>query len=236
MKITRSKRHERWLLDHIKDYLKKQPRAQGTHVSDIILPRKAYWRAIDPQPMTDHEAGYFIAGQGHHYIIEAIIEGSKKIGKADSGSHEWNGIYYSPDIKSPFPIEIKTSRARFSPEDTGKSPAVEYDHYLNQLRSYMAIDNSKRGALLVFYLSKQQGKTRRTKPEFRWWDVVLTNDAIGRLRSSLIFDKDLLEEAILQKDHMSLLLCPRWLCGDCVWLQKCKPWLLDENREYLKEA
>ena len=75
MDLTRNQANEKWIVERVKTYLNKQPRGDGVHVSDLVHPRKAYWKKIDPRPMTDDEAGYFVAGRGHHEVIEAIIEG-----------------------------------------------------------------------------------------------------------------------------------------------------------------
>lgn len=229
MEIVRDQPAETWLIGKIKNYLEAQPRAKGIHVSDLLKPRKAYWGRRDPQPMTDHEAGYFVAGRGHHEVIEAIIEGSKKVGTADAGSHVWKGINYSPDMKTPHPQEIKTSRARFGPRnDTQRELASEYQHYLEQLTAYMAIDNDTEGGLLVFYLAKEQEGTKQTKPEFRWYKVTLTKAELGQRQAELLANKALLEKALKSKSkaaHRALPRCPQWLCRGCTWAPKCQPWM-----------
>lgn len=223
MNIERKLGYERWLLDTVKTWLQAQPRAEGIHVSDLLYPLKAYWKRMDPQPMTDDEAGYFVAGQGHHFVLESIIAGAEKTGKADGGTHEWEGIYYSPDLETPHPLEIKTSRARFGPKSEGqRTLASEYEHYLKQLKSYMAIRNDPVGDLLVFYLALQRSEEdKRTRPEFRWYRVELTSEELAQTRDLLRVTKADLEEALAHQDPRALAACPTWLCRGCAWATKC---------------
>ena len=235
MNITRAPQFERWLLDKIKAWLESQPRAEGLHVSDILYPMKAYWKKVDPRPMTDTEAGYFVAGLGHHYIIESIIEGSKKVGKADSGTNTWEGIYYSPDILTPHPLEIKTSRSKIGPAtETPRGLQSAYEHYLAQLTAYMAIRNDPKGDLLVFYLNLADPESKgRSIPQFRWYPVVLTKKELADRRVALRITKGALLLALKKKDPKNLELCPQWQCRGCQWLTKCQPWKLDPSRARL---
>lgn len=229
MKISRTTGAEKWILERSKAWLAKQERAEGLHVSDLLYPRKGYWRSVDPRGTTDDEALYFIAGQGHHYILEAIIEGSKKVGKADGGSYEWRGIHYSPDILSPHPIEIKTTRAKHGPKaETERSYAVEYEHYLKQLTAYCAIRGECRGDLVVLYLNKE-GADGRSKPTVRWYRIELTAQELGKRQAELLAGKQALERAIKTKNHVKLPLCPKWLCRGCQWVGECKPWETSEG-------
>ncbi len=223
MEITRKPGYEVWLLDKVKTWLQAQPRAEGIHVSDLVYPLKGYWRRVDPQPISDAEAGYFVAGQGHHYVLEAIIGGSEKVGKADGGTYEWEGIYYSPDIETPSPVEIKTSRARFAPKsEAHRSLATEYATYLKQLTAYMAIRNQTQGDLIVFYLNLQNSeRDKRSTPRFRWYRVELTEEELAHARHTLLVIKQDLEQAVSWKDPSALQPCPDWLCRSCVWATKC---------------
>ena len=67
MIIKRSKEMERKVLDKIKAHLERAPRSLDKwHVSDLLYPRKSYFQRIDPKPMTDLQAMYFLAGRAHH--------------------------------------------------------------------------------------------------------------------------------------------------------------------------
>jgi len=233
MELTRNQTSEKWIVDRVKEHLNSQPRGEGIHVSDLVHPRKAYWKRIDPRPMTDDEAGYFVAGRGHHEVIEAIIEGVDNK-SPDTGQHVWEGIYYSPDLNMNYPVEIKTSRAQLGPEDTGKDPRQEYDNYLAQLTSYMAVENSEKGGLIIFYLNKKVDRnSRSTKPRFQVWDVVMTKDELAAKRTSMLDGKRNLEQAVDSHHFSELECCPSWLCKSCQWLSQCVPWETDPKRSWL---
>lgn len=231
MKIKRSKKMERKALDKIKAYLSRAPRSQDKwHVSDLLYARKAVWQRLDPQPMTDLQALYFIAGRAHHGILEACLgKWEKPKGdRADAGEFEKHGIYYSPDLRMPYPWEIKTSRAEYEPKDLEKG----FDSYLKQLSQYQACMEDDRGGLLVFFLGLKEGF--RKIPALRFYQVLL--DAKERTAKISWMKKmaALMTDAAKTKKVAKLPLCPKWMCGDCPWLQKCKPWLQDPKRKGLK--
>src|SRR5678815_87081 len=98
MKIVRSKKFERMILDKIKAHLSRAPRSQDKwHVSDLLYPRKAVLGKLKPQPMTDLQALYFTAGRAHHGILEAALgkwdEARQGRARADAGEFEKHGIY-----------------------------------------------------------------------------------------------------------------------------------------------
>ena len=223
---------ERKILDKIKEYLSKAPRSQDKwHVSDLLYPLKAFWQRIDPQPMTDLQALYFIAGRAHHGILEACLGPEKEDKRADAGEFEKHGIYYSPDLRMPYPWEIKTSRAMFEPKD----PATGYEGYLKQLHSYQAMDETDKGGLLVFYLTLKNGFKRL--PALRFYQVMLDKKERAKKVAQMKALAKQLTEAVKKKDHKKLPLCPEWLCRDCVWFSKCEPWRLDKKRKNIqKEA
>jgi hypothetical protein len=224
MKIVRNEKRERKRLELIKKHLEKNERAEGVHVSDIVFPRKSYWRGIDPKPMTDDEALFFTAGRAHHEMLEAFFDSKTNKKRADAGEHVWKGIYYSPDIKYPHPDEIKTSRSQYPPGEHANL-AKEFKHYLSQLTKYMGAMNDNQGALTVFYISaKNQDTGIGTKPQLRCYDVFLTDAELKKVRKNMLLKKTALIAAKKNKNVALLPLCPAWLCRGCVWLEKCKPW------------
>lgn len=198
-------------------WLTRRPRSQDAwHVSDLQYPRKAYWGRLDPQPITELQAGYFIAGIGHHNVVEAILGPRNNKGhRADAGEFMKEGIYFSPDLRLPYPLEFKTSRADFEPRDYIKG----YDGYLRQLKMYMALMNSTKGGLLVFFLVLKDG--HRKKPAFRFYKVTCTKDELVKWRAEIKEVAKKLTQAVESKDHTKLKKCPQWMCGDCVWAKKC---------------
>jgi len=224
MEIVRSKKAEAAVLQKVKTWLTNRPRSTDKwHVSDLLYPRKAYWQKRDPQPISDKQAGYFIAGIGHHSVVEAIL-GPKKHGeRADAGEFAKHGILFSPDLRLPYPLEFKTSRRGKAPDDTGERLEKAYDGYLKQLTMYQALMGTERGALLVFYLSRRTGMRNMTEPAFRFYNVYMTKLERVRLVKKIIEGAKLLTAAVKKKNHKQLECCPTWMCRDCAWLKKCNP-------------
>jgi len=236
MKIRRSKEMERKVLDKIKEHLGKAPRSLDKwHVSDLLYPRKAVAQRIDPQPMTDLQALYFVAGRGHHGILEACLgkwdkkaqdEHREKVRAADAGEFEKHGIYYSPDLRQPYPWEIKTSRSEYEIKDFGKGAA---EGYLKQLNQYQACMEDDRGVLLVLFLGLKNGF--RKVPALRAYQVMMTAaERVAKIKW-MKATADLMTKAMKTKKLDPLPLCPKWMCGDCPWYKKtCKPFKTDPKR------
>ena len=228
MKIERSKELERKALDKIKAHLERAPRSKDKwHVSDLLYPRKSYWGLKDPQPMTDLQSLYFTAGRAHHGMLEACLGkwDKKKGDRADAGEFEKFGIYYSPDLRMPYPIEIKTSRAEYEPKDLKKG----FEAYLKQLVKYQACMNSGKGALIVFFLGLKNGF--RKIPALRFYTVELTPAELKAEEKNIKSIVAALDKARASGKHRDLALCPAWMCKDCPWYEKCKPWLDDPKRK-----
>ena len=239
MKITRSAVREAWALEKIKAWLTRRPRSQDAwHVSDLVYPRKAVLQRLYPRPITDEQSLFFILGHGHHHVIEAVL-GPKKAGdRTDAGEFKKMGIYYSPDLREEvmkWPIEIKTTRAQKTPDDSGEHPKKAFEGYLKQLCKYMALENKKLGGLLVLYLARRVGKWG-TKPALRFYKVKMTPaERATELRDMQALVKKL-NAAEKKKSPKGIPLCPKWLCRDCPYFKKqCKPWLVDPSRKGIQE-
>lgn len=252
MKIVRLEAREKWAFDKIKSWLTQRPRsADGWHVSDLLYPRKAFFQRTDPQPLTDDQSLYFVAGHGHHHIIEAIM-GPRKEGKAkertDAGEFKKVGIYFSPDLRGmdslktkgklvKVPIEIKTTRSQKTPDDMGKNPKQAFESYLKQLCSYMALMNKGLGYLLVLYLArKNPDRAWGTKPALRFYQVKMSAEERKEKQEEIVSIAKNLTAAVNSKKCSKLPLCAEWLCRDCPWIKKCKPWTLEPKRKkYLEQ-
>jgi hypothetical protein len=232
VKITRSKKMERKILDKIKQYLSRAPRSLDKwHVSDLLYPRKSVFARLDPQPMTDLSAMYFIAGRAHHGILEACLGPKKwKDGKrVDAGEYEKDGIYYSPDLRMPYPWEIKTSRKEYDP--LPKNELRDYEGYLKQLSQYQACMNDDRGGLLVFYLNMKERGVKWKKPALRFYKVLMTAKERATKLKWMKGMSAKMSAAQKKKSVKDLPLCPSWMCRECPWYKSCKPWLMDEARK-----
>lgn len=215
---------------------KSENRAAGIHMSDLLSPRLGYFRMTDPQPNTDAEVGYFIAGLAHHDVILSIMKRRKVelTGETDEGSSEWNGVFYSPDYNLGFLAELKTSRRPFEPKHTNKDLKSAYDSYLAQLTSYMAVDDKATAALIVFYISlRADKKNKSTAPTFKAYKVSMGPAEREERRRELKETKTELLWAIKEKNPKYLPLCEHWKCcrggyrgpatAACKWYEKCKP-------------
>ena len=150
----------------------------------------------------------------------------------DSGEFEKHGIYYSPDMRWPFPVEIKTSRAQYEPKSNYEK---KFEGYLHQLNQYQALMEDDRGILLMFYLGLKQAGQYGLKPAFRVYKVVMSAAERAKKLKWMIGMRDLLSHAVKTKKHDKLPLCPQFMCGDCPWFKKCAPWKIDSKRKELQK-
>jgi len=238
MKIERDKKGEVDAFKKIKAWLQKRPRSdKGWHVSDLLYMRKTFWRKVKPLPMTDKEALFFVAGHGHHHIIEALLGPKKTDGRTDAGEFQKHGILFSPDLRfTDGPLEIKTSRSKYIKADR-ENPAEVYEGYLKQLGSYNALMNAKHGKLLVLFLNAiMDGEKWKTTPQLRLYKVVFEADERKKIVKWLLKRAKDLGAAIKKKKCDDLPLCPEWLCRDCAWFKGCKPWLVEPRRKGLQDG
>ena len=233
MIIKRSPKMERLALDKIKEHLCRAPRSLDRwHVSDLLYPRKSYFGRVDPQPMSDLQAMYFLAGRAHHGILEACLgkwnKAKQDAARADSGEFEKHGIYYSPDLRMPYPWEIKTSRSQYEPKADYEK---KFEGYLNQLTMYQAMDDTDKGGLLVFYLCLKQAGQWGLKPALRFYKVIFTKEERAKKLKWMKGMAAKLTAAVKTKQHKALPLCPVFMCGDCPWFKKCRPDKIDPTRK-----
>lgn len=154
--------------------------------------------------------------------------------RVDAGEFEKHGIYYSPDLRMPYPWEIKTSRSQYEPGPDKYED--RYDGYLKQLNSYQALDENDKGGLLVFFLSLKQQIGKRTKyiPTLRFYKVLLNKKERDAKVKALKALAAKLTKCVKTKKHQELELCPVWMCGDCPWKVKCAPWKTDPKYKSVK--
>jgi hypothetical protein len=222
---------ERKILDKIKEGLTRAPRSQDKwHVSDLLYPRKAVLQRLWPKAMTDLQALYFTAGRAHHGILEYCLGPRKKHTRADAGEYTKHDIYFSPDLRMPYPWEIKTSRSEYEPRDLEKG----YEGYLKQLAQYQACMEEDRGGLLVFFLGlREPGKWKR--PAIRFYQVLMNAKERATKIAWMKKMSALMSASQKTKKVTELPLCPDWMCRDCPWFKdNCKPWLTDPKRKDLQ--
>jgi len=200
------------LLARARDFLSR-PRG-GIHVSDLLFPRRAYFRAKHPElALTDEEVGLFAAGRGHHGILEALTT-TPEYREVEV---EFEGIRGRIDVYQDIPLEIKTTRLQrvLLPEE------IRRDHpsWIEQLSYYCAMVGSNLGRLAVFYLNIPEGE--RLVPKLQVYDCEF--EGLGAIRDQMVERRLNLELAISEGDFTFLPKCPSWMCDRCAFGGECCP-------------
>lgn len=195
----------------------------GVHVSDLINPLRAYFEKTQPLPLTEDEIGYFTAGRAHHELLQLIFPGQKVVVEDDI---EWEGIVGHIDVVGDgLPVEIKTSRAWYvtPPESLWE----ENSGYIRQLSFYCAIKDQPEGKLIVFLLAnkiRREDGTNCTVPRLIVYKVKFSD--LDGIRQDLINRRDLLLDALKNKNPALLPPCPEYLCkageNGCKYKGACK--------------
>jgi hypothetical protein len=222
LSVVRSPKTERVLMERARAWLMKEERSAGIHASDLLDPRQAYWRHVDPQPLSDRLVPVFMIGKVLHAFVLSAVEGAALSWDTDQGSRRSDalGIEYSPDhLIGGIPREVKTSRSFYEPKGTD-----DLDIYIEQLLIYMAAEGSTKGQLWVLFLNLKD-QAGKTAPQFRSYSVTVSKEDLASLVTELRNARDDLERAIDYKRPDDLPLCRPWKCGkeNCEWWNKCKP-------------
>lgn len=161
--VQRHPELEGWFYHTARSYLAGRPRT-GIHVSDLVTPRKAFWRRVLPKDPSDREVLYFMAGRAHEEVFVALARlghhrkvRGEWLGMPDDPYAEGDGVRYEIDVVVPasggdeeIPTEFKTNRLAtvVPPEQV----VERYGNYLEQLGRYAAIRNKKVTYLAVLHL------------------------------------------------------------------------------------
>ena len=225
IKIDADQKEEKKILDLTKRWLEQEPRTPGIHVSDLLDPKRAWFKKKDAKrKLTDREAGTFLVGKVLHAFIESAA--AKKDGldlASDGGSRTSKslGIEYSIDHQGvdKIPVEVKTSRSMYAPKGI-----KDLSMYAEQLLCYMVAENQCTGKIWVLYLNLKD-EQNRTSPEYRCYTVTVTKKALAAYKAQILKTRKALESALTKKTPDSLDHCRTWLCGErmCEYWHKCKP-------------
>lgn len=194
-------------------------RRDNVHVSELLHPHQAWLARKYPKQLSDEECLMFIAGQGHHAIVETLL--AKK--KMREVAVEWNGIVGTVDCivegKSHPYVEFKSTRApkKYSPETLPQN-------YVNQLGMYVAMLNENEdkgeGTVLVLHLS-----TRRRMADGRMRYVPrllafpITYDNLVDIRRDMLTRK----AWVLSSNVPPIHTCEAWLCRSCrFYMDECE--------------
>lgn len=208
MQLVRDPSVETFVLDEMRRVLTRG--RDGVHVSELLALRKAYWNRVAPKPLTVEEVLYFTAGRGHEDIVHSLsqVERGGPVLSAE-------GIFYTPDFFTNFPIELKSRRGGLIPPD--EDAAKYFEQYVEQLSFYCALAHRTQGWLWVLFLTalREQNRDlgyRRTKPDFRAYRLELTEADLEHYRAEASRRAALLKAAEEAKDYRSLPLCPQFMC------------------------
>lgn len=232
--VTRDETAEGALVERARQWLSGDDRKPGVHASDLLKPRQAYFKTIDPKPWNAREVGLFLVGKLlHAFILSDRDDGKVDMRATDEGSRysEELGLWYSPDhLGADIPVELKTSRAMYPSKTVG-----DMETYLQQLLIYMAAEKKTEGRLVVFYISAKD-EMKKTSPKFEVYDVRISQEEleatiyeVKRIRNELV-------DSLMSKNFDRLPLCPAWLCHpeQCAYWKQCKPPGRFENHQYLE--
>lgn len=240
MQIRVNKKAEKVIWEHLAKYLSEDKREYQPgryHVSDLLNPRQTFFKVLDPKPIKQESLGYFTAGRAHHEILQKVLPGTPE--HRVEVTVDGITIVGTIDLMLSYPVELKTSR-KWTIPDTPEP------HYVDQLKFYCALTGKLKGKIIVFYITpgrKFGGKGNSTTPEFRIWDIELTQEELDEVKVKMFEVAKNLDGVLasaklngplaqVSNIHRALPLCQSFLCGGkykgnaevkCEWYEKCKP-------------
>lgn len=239
--VEARKEEEAALYESARKWILGGERQEGIHASDLLMPRKGYWRHKDPQPLADREVGLFLVGRVLHSFIlhdqkEGVPSTTPNLDTTDEGScyDEELRLWYSPDkVRNNKIIEVKTSRSMYEARGVD-----DLDTYIPQVLIYLACTRLTEGEIWVLYINARDGEGR-TAPAFRVFRVSIDPKHLGGLRhrvGSAVKSLELAIESVEAAPWRSLPLCPEWACRPayCAWWGTCQPECRFDDPEYLK--
>lgn len=228
---TRNPEAEQELVKKTKEWLERQneERDPRVHASSLLDPRKSYFDTKYPQPMTNRMVGLFFFGKVLHAFFLSALGGAKGTDwKADVGSvwDEELGICWSNDWqkkvgKQTIPYEFKTSRSKYEQKQK------DLDLYIEQLLIYMVAQKSTKGRLVVLQsnLPAPRGEGWGSYPQYRAYEIEVTQKDLDKYKKQLIDTRKKLESALKTNKFKELPLCREFKCGpqQCPHWKRCKP-------------
>lgn len=227
LEVERNTKAEASLVAQTRTWLEKQDgeRDKRIHASSLLDPRKAYFDAKYPQPLSNKMVGLFFFGKVLHAFFLSALNGETGTNwKSDIGS-QWDAalkICWSADWeKNGIPYEFKTSRGKYeqSKSDLGL--------YLEQLLIYMVAKKSTHGRLIVLLsnLPAPRGEGWGTYPQYRAYDVHVSKADLAKYKKQIVATRKKLATALKTGKFNKLELCRRFKCGEtqCPHWNRCKP-------------
>lgn len=223
IRVARDQQAEGELLSRARQWLAADERESGVHVSDLLMPRRGYWRVVRPRSPLDREIGFFLVGKVlHAFVLHDRAGTPVNLRQTDEGSvyDEDVGVWYSPDrVAGDVVEEFKTSRSYYEP-----SALLDIEWYLRQVLLYMALSRKHQGRITVLYLNAKEA-SGKTSPQFRVYNVKVTAEELEAVRLEARRLRDELMVAVQHRQHRALPLCPDWACAPdrCNWWSDCQP-------------
>jgi CRISPR/Cas system-associated exonuclease Cas4 (RecB family) len=186
---------------------------QAIHVSDLTLcMRQAAFRKLKPKPTTETELGFYLAGNGHHTVLESLHGAEREVERT------WHEVHAHFDLLDSVPVEIKTTRD-FSRRIHG--------HWVRQLAYYCVIENVNTGKLIVLFLFPRRRAKGNDSRGGMIETYTITLRDLETVRSELLERRDILSKA-LEARHPGLAPgvkddedC-KWLCRNCAYRVECE--------------
>jgi hypothetical protein len=211
--ITESPDKAELLMSALKETFRETRGRDGDteiHLSDLLMPRKAFWGRMTDVLPTATEVLLWTAGRAHEDVVArlggAVTADIPRLGAVTGlqvGERRVRqGIQYRPDFRwCGFPTEMKTRRKALpKPGDE----AEIFSGYLEQLLGYCVLDEVLSGHLIVFDI---------VTPALAVYDVEFLPSEVSRWRHELQTRLTWLKYSLQGKTHRQLPLCPAWACG-----------------------
>ena len=223
--VQRNRPAERMLVGAARAWVEGDERAPGVHASDLLNPRQAIYRKLDPKVLPDRLINIFLIGKVLHAFVLQTVDGKTDVDikVTDEGSF-WSeeiGITYSPDkIMGGKVRELKTSRSYKEP-----THVEDMSGYIEQILIYMASTQTLDGQLWVLYLNLRDEATGKLDPSFRCFDIKISEGDLATLIQTCKSVRELVEKGVALKDPKVAPLCTEWLCNRklCDWYDQCQP-------------
>jgi len=199
------------LLDALKEEYSKE-RGNTVHVSDLIYcPREAVFRRLRSSDLTNAELMFFSTGKAYHEILQSLLKwlGRKNVQIEKKVNHE--GVVGHIDaVVNGIPCEFKSHRSR---EHKPK------DHYIQQLKCYIAMLGSNVGKLISIGLQIYD-------EPFKEFDVVMTDSEMKEQLDWIEREEKQFKEAVDKKDWKLARAVKddgnlNWKCKNCKFQKDC---------------
>jgi len=218
LKFVRNKDDEARLLKDARAKLAASQRSPGIHASDLLDPRKTYFRyktGDKEAALTDRDVMIFTVGK----VLHAMILGAEDEGSVHNDDADFD---YSVDyIDDGIPTELKSTRMAV-PDDRKK-----LNQYIEQVLIYMASMGSVHGKLWVLFLNHKD-ETYMTTPVFRCANIKVGKKDLKSLQDELKTTTAQLKASLVSTEPepwRELPLCRKDWCSraKCEYFDECKP-------------